>query len=124
MSVDEKESLVEFFQTRTDLSENFSDYQESIDDLVFRLDYSEKIVEPVFNFILKIVEESYDFLSSSHQNKLITNLKIASKSLKYFLNKLNPPDLKTQYLKELVKRILKTVSISSILAFNAVFEEG
>ena len=52
-------SLVDYITSRPDLYENYHEYSECIDELAYRLDYNENIVEPVFNILLKVARASY-----------------------------------------------------------------
>ena len=57
------------------------------------------------------------------QNKLLSNMRMVSKAQKSNLSGLTQ-DQKAEYLKGLVTDIFKEVNYSSIIIFNAVFEEG
>ena len=108
---------------RQDISINYADYQEILDELAYRLDYSEKIIEPVFNMLLRVGKEQFDMLSESLRNKLLSNIRTASRSLKAVINKMNH-DQKSSYVRKMIADLLETVDLRSLLLFNAIFEEG
>lgn len=123
MNNEEKKLLVEYLRGQDDLAENYAEYSEVLDELVYRLDYSEDIIEPVFHILYGIIRQAYFSLGESSQRRLYSNMRGTSRHMRAFLNKMKNEE-KVDYLKKLSTELLVCVDRSSILLFNLVFSEG
>lgn len=90
MSANDKAGLVSFISAQEDLCENYPEYNDCLDELIFRLDYNDpKVIEEAFNMIYKIAKNG-SHLTEMYQRKLMNNLKGATRCLKTAISKKTP----------------------------------
>lgn len=73
--------------------------------------------------IFKIIKGAFDHLTETQQTLLMSNMRRTARAQKSMLSRKSNPE-KIEYIKNLVIEIFTEVKYSSILMFNAIFEEG
>lgn len=69
------------------MCENYPEYNDCLDELIFRLDYSDvKVIEAAFSMVYKIAKNC-NHLTETYQRKLMNNLKGATRCLKSAMGK-------------------------------------